>query len=508
AGHKSLGDWQAALGINLRCQHLAWYTMLGQAKRDYPASIFQQSPWWDAYAKVEDHFARIHSVMTCGREIRELLVIHPNESMWTLCGKGWTENEETEAYNRSLIDLRDSLLSNNIDFDYGDEDILARHAKVARKNGTAKFAVAKADYSCVLVPPLKTMRSTTLDLLAEFKVAGGHVVFAGASPLLVDAISSEQAAKLAETCDSAPPKGAKLADTVAKTARVCSVQDENGKEIPNTLHLLKKDSGNHYFFVCNTSQSPKQRKAFKGLSDPSMVVERKTAYDNVMITLDIDSDGAPLELDPDTGEIFAADAEQSDDGVWRIATTLPALGSRLFVLPRKKMPSSYPKRPKLAVVKTKTLKGDWGYSLSDDNVLVLDTPRFKIDGGEWNEATDILQVDHAVRNAIGTPCRGGQMVQPWARAKSANPKHATVELEYTFKILAKPKSLVSLALECPETFVILINGIAVNPNDECGFWCDPSLRRLSVDPAFLKKGANTLTLQCDYAAEHPGLEIV
>ena len=26
-GHKALGDWQAALGINLRCQHLSWYTM-------------------------------------------------------------------------------------------------------------------------------------------------------------------------------------------------------------------------------------------------------------------------------------------------------------------------------------------------------------------------------------------------------------------------------------------------------------------------------------------------
>ena len=46
AGHKALGDWQVALGINLRCQHLSFYTMAAQAKRDYPASIFFQSPWW------------------------------------------------------------------------------------------------------------------------------------------------------------------------------------------------------------------------------------------------------------------------------------------------------------------------------------------------------------------------------------------------------------------------------------------------------------------------------
>ncbi|GAF99809.1 unnamed protein product, partial [marine sediment metagenome] len=30
-GHKAIGDWQAALGINYRCQHLSWYTMEGQA---------------------------------------------------------------------------------------------------------------------------------------------------------------------------------------------------------------------------------------------------------------------------------------------------------------------------------------------------------------------------------------------------------------------------------------------------------------------------------------------
>ncbi len=84
AGHKAVGDWQAALGINLRCQHLSWYTMEGEAKRDYPAAILYQSPWWEAYGKVEDYFARVHVLMSHGKEVRDLLVIHPVESMWTL----------------------------------------------------------------------------------------------------------------------------------------------------------------------------------------------------------------------------------------------------------------------------------------------------------------------------------------------------------------------------------------------------------------------------------------
>ena len=57
--HKAVGDWQALFGINLRCQHLSWYTMEGEAKRDYPASILHQSPWYKEYRKVEDHFSRL-----------------------------------------------------------------------------------------------------------------------------------------------------------------------------------------------------------------------------------------------------------------------------------------------------------------------------------------------------------------------------------------------------------------------------------------------------------------
>lgn len=40
--YKQVGDWQALFGINLRCPHLSWYTMKGEAKRDYPASIFSR----------------------------------------------------------------------------------------------------------------------------------------------------------------------------------------------------------------------------------------------------------------------------------------------------------------------------------------------------------------------------------------------------------------------------------------------------------------------------------
>jgi len=43
---------------------------------------------------------------------------------------------------------------------------------------------------------------------------------------------------------------------------------------------------------------------------------------------------------------------------------------------------------------------------------------------------------------------------------------------------------------------------------ECGWWVDRSLRKIPFEPALLRLGRNTVTLECDYDENHPGLEIV
>ena len=60
--HKFQGDWQAALGVTVRVPHLAWLSMEGCAKRDYPASINLQSPWYKEYSYLEEHYARINTI--------------------------------------------------------------------------------------------------------------------------------------------------------------------------------------------------------------------------------------------------------------------------------------------------------------------------------------------------------------------------------------------------------------------------------------------------------------
>ncbi|HSV27414.1 MAG TPA: glycosyl hydrolase, partial [Sedimentisphaerales bacterium] len=205
--HKAVSDWQAALGINLRCQHLSFYTMAGEAKRDYPASIFFQSPWWRSYPKVEDYFARINVLMSRGREVRDILALHPLESMWAIPTR---DDDARKMLNESHWQLRDTLLAANLDFDYGDEDILARHGRVIKKSGRPVLRVGKADYKAVVVSRMLTMRDSTLMLLERFRRAGGKVVFAFSAPEHVDAEPSPAAASLAEKCVAAGGSGKRL----------------------------------------------------------------------------------------------------------------------------------------------------------------------------------------------------------------------------------------------------------------------------------------------------------
>ncbi|MBN1942599.1 MAG: hypothetical protein JW849_04810 [Phycisphaerae bacterium] len=504
AGHKALGDWQAALGINLRCPHLSWYTMAGEAKRDYPASIFYQSPWWESYGKVEDYFARIHAVMTRGKEVRDLLVIHPVESMWMLFNIGWRNDPKIKEYDDMFVQTRNSLLAANIDFDYGDEDILARHGKV-RKDG--QLTVNQAPYKAVLVPPLLTIRRTTLDLLKKF-AGGGTVVFAGAIPEYIDAEPSNEVKEFAAQCGKAPAKGSKLPAAVEAACRRVHIQDAKGNEIRPTLHLLREDKEAFYLFVCNVGYDfSKPRPGLPDRNEP-WVLDRTDEFPRVRILGFGECKGTPIELDPDTGAMHQADAKCTG-GRWTIRTSLPKLASRLFVIPKHKSSKRLPATKPLKTVRTRTLKADrWDIQLSESNNLVLDRPRWKVGKGGWQVHRDILSVDWEARNKVGLPARGGSMVQPWARTKAKSAISTDLELAYTFDVQDAPAGELFLAIERPELYEVRINEQKIDTDAECGWWVDRSLRKLPVDPALLHAGTNEVHVRCRLDADHPGLEII
>ncbi|HOL49342.1 MAG TPA: glycosyl hydrolase, partial [bacterium] len=508
SGHKALGDWQTALGINLRCQHLSWYTMLGEAKRDYPASIFYQSPWWQIYSKVENYFARIYAMLTKGKEIRDLLVIHPIESMWAIFRMPELDSEKklTERdkdiieYDRMFQQLCDVFLSNHIDFDYGDEEILSRWAKATKEDGSPVFKVNQARYKVIVVPPLYTIRSSTLNLLKKFNQAGGTVLFVEKMPEYVDGLSTE--GNIFDGFEKVNSFEEAVKKLEGKAKRV-SITDENGKEIKEILYLLKEDKDSYYLFLCNTSME------WKNLADRhTLSRDRVIEFNNVTVSGIPDWQYPAIELDPDSGKCYAVETIKKENG-YAIKTSFPAIGSRLFIVPKKQLHLKVETRENLKEIqRIKIEKDTWDILLSEPNVFVLDKATYKIGETAWQEKKEILKLDRELRKQLGIPLRGGQMVQPWAREKNKKLKTTPVTLKYVFSIEKIPSGRMCLAIEKPSLYNIDINGYSLSADMKSGWWVDKSLELLEFDPCILKKGENEILIETGYNAEHPGFEII
>ncbi|MCL1856596.1 MAG: hypothetical protein FWF84_03000 [Kiritimatiellaeota bacterium] len=521
AGHKALGDWQVALGINLRCQHLAWYTMEGEAKRDYPAAIFHQSPWWNLYPKVEDYFARILSVMTRGEEVRDVLLLHTVESAWTMTRKGWwddTSDQGIRHLEKSFAAVTDTLLATHLDFDYGDEELLSRHGSV--KAG-AILAMGKGRYRVVVVPSVRTLRKSTVALLDKFRKAGGTVIFAGTLPTLLDGLPSDVPSAFAKTCTMTASMAEMTQAVEAVTRRVSIACD--GAEVTPALYLLREDADAFALFICNTGETfcnagirsadlADRTTSFDeaGFRFKGLVRDRTETFDDVAVTLFGETSGTPVELNPETGAIHAVAATRSDKG-WTLTTRLPFVGSRLFIFPKKAKPlAAIAPVTRGDEVRSESLsEARWDYRLSEANVAVLDTPAYRIGkNGKWQPKTEIMRLDDRIRDALKIPHRGGSMVQPWAREIPKKVKTVPVELDYAFAIETLPSGDCFLAMERPEGCTATLNGKPVAMADDNGWWCDPSLRKIRLETAALKLGENHLRISQEYPETHSGLEIM
>jgi hypothetical protein len=503
-GHKAVGDWLAALGVNLRCQHLAWYSMEGNNKRDYPASISYQSSWFEQYSKVEDYFARINMLLSQGHEVRDCLLIHPVESSWTMIGKEWTEREPAISYDAALKDLRDCLLNANLDFDYGDEDIMARHALIDQNKRSIK--VGHAEYKIIIIPLMRTMRSSTVKLIKEFLAAGGKVIFTAEPPVYVDAKPSELVCELAKELPLVPV-GPELSKTIECYMRRVSITS-GGKEIDNTLYMLRENDNSTILFICNTGYQASVPS--KSVVD-ERIAERTKAYPKVQIKLWTSKVGDLVELDLETGRLYRINTRPRSFG-WEFETSLDALGSRMFMISSEfNNADLYPyMQLQTSSRQPYSAKDDYyKISLSEANVLTLDRAALQINDQKNISSRYILELDLMVREFLKIPSRRQRQAQPWTKTKRKNKTSASVFLTYQFKCDTLPSGALFLAIERPETYIIKINGVQLDSDDDCGWWCDRSLRKIAVNTALLRLGNNEITLVCpDYNEDHPGLESI
>ncbi|UVI29616.1 glycosyl hydrolase [Paenibacillus spongiae] len=498
-GHKAVGDWQALFGINVRCHHLSWYSMEGEAKRDYPASIFRQSGWWREYEGLENYFSRLGVILSQGTPVCDLLVLNPVESVWCQIYPGWSRG--LGAQSPAIIELERHyqatfhwLSGAQIDFDYGDEEMMSRLSSIERdENGKAVLRVGEAVYRTVLVTGMTTMRATTLHLLEAFREAGGSVIVAGEAPRYIDAVPSDAAEQLARQAAHVPFVQGELVQSVTSEIELpVTVRDaQTGEAIGDIFIQVRRDGDSLYAVIMNMNRTQWHR--------------------NVEIAIRQSATVTAIE------EWFCATGDRmnvpyaSIDGMPAFVTDFPPTGEHVYVIRTAASTESeakaLPSLIRYEDAKSAEVTGSYAFRLNEPNVYMLDRAAYRIDGGSWSAPLEILKADRAIRRELELHYRAGDMIQPWYREKFMQEtvqQGTPLELRLIITVSELPQGAVYLAVERPERLNIHLNGqhLGAQVNEE--EWIDPCFVKLVIPSGVLVEGENQLDVSLEF---HPGFDL-
>lgn len=486
--HKLAGDWQAALGVTVRVPHLSWMSMEGEAKRDYPASIGYQSPWYQEYPFIENHFARLNTALTRGVPIVRAAVIHPIESYWLYWGPKSQTSEVRRSVEENFSQVIEWLLFGLIDFDFLSESLLEEELGNLKECGDGKFHMGQMAYDVVIVPGCLTLRESTVAQLEQFQEDGGTIIFLGEPAEYMNGIPSDQPRKLAGRCVKLPFSEPKLLRVLEKyreldvDIRAVDGVDptrltriETGTRASGLLYQMRQDGNARWLFLCHGKKPLNEQIAY---TEEWTIRIRGPWYPVVYDTLT--GRTQPLEADREQGvTVITWYASQHDSLLLRLEP-MPVEGEVLKPMYRKPTGRQNLPQPK-------------NYRMEEPNVLLLDLAEYAFDQGEWMQEEELLRIDNQFREQLGYPLRMEALAQPWVETDNSNTDHT---LHLRFSILSKLElEKIHLAMERPEHAAITLNGEEV-PTCPDGWFTDEHIQTLPLPR--LKKGINVLQIDIPF----------
>ncbi len=463
-GYKLHGDWQACLGVTVRVPHLSWVAMGGEAKRDYPASISYQSPWWSQFSYIEDHFARVNTLMTRGKPIVKVGVIHPIESYWLHFGPDDKTKGIREEKDKKFQNLTEWLLNGSVDFDFISESLLPDLCK----DGSNPLRVGEMSYDVIVVPGCESIRSTTLDRLTKFKENGGKLIFIGNAPTVIDGILSNDANDLYS--DS-------LVMNFDRDSILNSLEDnrtikitENDKLTDSFIYQLREDCDGRNLFISRCCEP-----------------DNKHTIKEHNIEISVCGEYYPVKYDTISGDIYKLNYEHKN-GNTKIKTTLYEYDSLLLKLYNEESKCLNECYNESFIKALDEIPDKVEYNLNEDNVLLIDICEYSLDDSEFSSKDEILRLDNICREKLGWEDRGGHVAQPWCLPEEVITHKLT--LRYTFDSEINYKGA-KLAIEKPEKAKIIFNGKSIC-NNVIGWWTDKDIKLIEL-PEIIK-GKNQLVV--------------
>ena len=459
--HKLQGDWLAALGVTVRVHHLAFMGMGGEAKRDWPAAIGWQSPWWKQYGYLEDYFARINTLLTRGTPVTRVAVLHPIESFWLCFGPNDQTLARREQMDEQFENLAQWLLYGGIDYDYLSESLLPSLCP----EGGYPLRAGACRYEAVIVPPVITLRKTTMDRLAAFAKAGGRLLWLGKAPELTDGEPSAEGGALWESGVHLPMERAALLEALRGQRDIEVRSRDTGRLSDNLFYQLRQDGESRILFLCHVrDETPARPRVYTVRVKGLWRAERMNAADGSIGEMGGVREGG--------GTVFTWACDAQDSLLLRL---VPGVCAAPCPLPRAP-------RPFLKLSETAD------FTLEEPNALLLDRCEYALDTEAWQGPEDVLRADNLLRAKAGLPPRDGNSVQPWLlpEEKAAHTAH----LRFRF-FADRSFAGLRLAMEQPENAVIALNGQRLSANPD-GWYVDEALQTLPLPE--IRPGENILTL--------------
>lgn len=465
---KWIAAWQYINGVNMTCQHLEPYSMQGFRKRDFPPAMFYQSAWYTKYDYFNRYFDRLAAALAEGDSRTDLLLIHPMRSAYILYNAN--NYDDIMPLTKEFADLSERLNTLQIEHHYGDETLIERHGSVT----DGKFVIGKCSYSKVLLPDLLTISEKTFTLLCEFAKNGGKLFYVNRLPEYIDGLPDERTKVLAEYAVALPSplcgdNGGTVGVGVTFEDRKLTSDKDIKDKIEAFASALRRDGG----IILTDVNGKASQITVRGrdLPDGSQLWYIANLNREITSETKISKTGNfGFEL-IDLAELNESAVSTEFDGT--VSSTVMTLAPMQTVM-LKAVPDSahiIVPLPEEKIIPS----NDFKVVSRDPNCITLDYCRCSVDGGDWEEVTDIVLLNSKLLE-LRRPC--------------------SLKLEYSFEVESADKiSGLQLVCETPEKYKIYLNGKEYKFEDK-GYFVDTAFRRSDLPE--LVNGKNTILFETEF----------
>ena len=466
---KRLGDWEYVLGVNTLNQHLAYMSMEGARKYDYPQSFSYHNPWWPYYGGLNKHFARLSLALSTGRQKNDVLVIEPTTTSW-MYYRYTDSNRINYKTGQAFQTFITRLEKAQAEYDLGSEDIIKRNGKVTAN----RFVIGEAAYKTVVLPPgTENINAATFALLKQFMANGGRVLVFDTVQYIDGQKNKALATLMAATRRFNGSAGLDYA-LVEKYFAGDEVQFERvDTSTAKLYHMRRTLSGGQLLFLVNSSiTTPVQGK---------LVITGHTV----------------MELNTQTGVISTYPSVQSGNST-TIAYHLPEAGSLLlFVANKNTGRLGATTTPGVDTAGTILPVTHSSIHRLRPNVLTLDFCDLKLKDTLLTRQYFYLAADYLFkRNGFkdGDPWNTSVQFNNQTIRRDTFSAGSGFEVTYHFKAAATAIDSLQLkaVVERIHLWQVYVNGTRLQPNDN-EWWLDKNFAVFNIG-SYAHPGANTIQL--------------